>query len=646
MQARARYRKRRAVGISLAGDARRIKPMEQSNSAGSPRSRLSPTGTLGAGLGLALFVYFVNRAGVADIADGVRKVGSAFLVVLALSGFRFAARTLAWMCCVEGKPRLRFRDAYQATLVGDALGNLTPLSLLVSEPAKAMFVRNRAPLAHTLPALAIENLFYTLSVALVIACGLVALFLRFQTAATWWLASTGLLATLFVLVCTAHWVIWNHARIASGTLEWLRRRRWVPQGRDRWEERDRWDRWLQQVRQLETRTFSLYPRDRARLLPLVLLESSFHVAALAEVYLVLSLITEAPPTLLDAFLFESTNRFINVAFRFVPLRFGVDEAGTGMLATLLAFGETAGVTLAIIRKARMLSWIAVGTACLIGRGLSVQAILDEAEARPAGVVPNSESPSAPPDPQPATPESRIPDPKSRDIAIGVMARSPTAGAARIKTRLASFVPTESDRLALYTAFLADTVLACRTVVGAVLRVAYTPEGGRDGFTALGISDDELIPQRGANLGERERYLFEDLFAAGFRRVVIIGSDLPTLPMRHVSDAIARLGAPGSNVVLGPSEDGGYYLIALSAAVSGGRVPDLFTNIQWSTASALDDTVRAAHTAGFQVELVSGWYDVDDEQGMVRLRADLQDPRQATRASQTAVVLRKIFRNHN
>ena len=149
-----------------------------------------------------------------------------------------------------------------------------------------------------------------------------------------------------------------------------------------------------------------------------------------------------------------------------------------------------------------------------------------------------------------------------------MARSPTAGAARIKTRLASSVPTESDRLALYTAFLADTVLACRTVVGAVLRVAYTPEGGRDGFTALGISDDELLPQRGANLGERERYLFEDLFAAGFRRVVIIGSDLPTLPMRHVSDAIARLGEPGSNVVLGPSEDGGYSLIALSAAVAG------------------------------------------------------------------------------
>ena len=626
--------------------------MQQLDSLGPPRARLSRSGLLGAGLGLALFVYYVNRVGVQDIADGVRKVGLAFLMVLALSGLRFAARTLAWMRCVEGEPRLRFRDAYQATLVGDALGNLTPLSLFVSEPAKAMFLRSRASLAHTLPALAIENLFYTLSVILVVTGGLVALFLRFQTAAAWWLASAGLLALLLVLVCTVHWVIWNHLRIGSGTLDWLHSHWLVPRVHDRWDRRDRWNRWLQQVRELETRTFNLYPRDRARLLPLLLLESSFHVAAIAEVYLVVTLLTEARPTLLDAFLFESTNRFINVAFRFVPLRFGVDELGTGMLATLLAVGETAGVTLAIIRKARMLAWITVGIACLIGRGTSVRAILDEAEAaRVGGVSPNPDPPSANPDPKPPThdsrvlnpaPESRTPNPESRDTAIVVMARSPAGGAAGIKTRLASSVPADADRLALYTAFLTDTVLSCRTVVGAVLRVAYTPEGGRDGFTPLGVSDDELMPQRGANLGERERYLFEDLFAAGFRKVVILGSDLPTLPMTHIRDAIARLGEPNSSVVLGPSEDGGYYLIALSAAASGGPVPDLFTNVRWSTGSALDDTVRAGHSAGLQVELVPGWYDVDDEQRIARLRADLQDPRQAARAPQTAAVLQRIF----
>ena len=223
-----------------------------------------------------------------------------------------------------------------------------------------------------------------------------------------------------------------------------------------------------------------------------------------------------------------------------------------------------------------------------------------------------------------------------------MARSPAAGPARIKTRLASSVRTESDRLALYTAFLADTIRAGRTVAGVTLRVAYTPEGGRDGFAALGVNDDELMPQRGANLGERERYLFEDLFAAGFGKVVVLGSDVPTLPVSHLSDAVARLGASSPSVVLGPSEDGGYYLIALSASAPGGPLPDLFTKVRWGTASALDDTVRAARTAGLRVELLPGWYDVDDEQGMARLRADIADPRQAARASQTAAVLRRML----
>ena len=241
------------------------------------------------------------------------------------------------------------------------------------------------------------------------------------------------------------------------------------------------------------------------------------------------------------------------------------------------------------------------------------------------------------------PESRTPNPESRDAAIAIMARSPAAGPARIKTRLASSVRTESDRLALYTAFLADTIRAGRTVAGVTLRVAYTPEGGRDGFAALGVSDEELTPQRGADLGERERYLFEDLFAAGFSKVVVLGSDMPTLPVSHLSDAVARLGASlPSVVVLGPSDDGGYYLIALSAAAPGRPLPDLFTNVRWGTASALDDTVRAAHTAGLRVELLPGWYDVDDEQGMARLRADIADPQQAARASQTAAVLRRIF----
>ena len=612
--------------------------MQTVNNLKPPRARLWQPRVLGGGLGLAIFVYYVTRIGLKDVTEGVAKIGLAFPIILALSGLRFAVRTLAWMRCIEGETQLRFKYAYPATLVGDALGNLTPLSLLVSEPAKAMFVRTRASLAHTLPALAIENIFYTLSVILVIASGFMALLLRFQTTVAWWLPGASLLATFLLLVCAVHWVIWNHLRLGSGTLDWLHRHRLLLRISNA---QNRWNHWYQQIHELETRTFSLYPRDRARLLPLLLFESLFHVLAIAEVYLVITLLTESPPTLLDAFLFESANRFINAAFRFVPLRLGVDELGTGTLATLLAVGATIGVTLAIIRKARMLFWITVGVACLIGKGLSVRDMLDEAEVTrttSALTDPNHKAQAREP-----RPENNVPE--SIDVAIVVMARSPLTEGARIKTRLASSVPIDADRIALYEAFLFDILQSCRTMTNVVLRVAYTPEGGHHGFTALGVSDDELIPQRGANLGERERQLFEDLFSEGFKKVVIIGSDSPTLPMSHVRDAITKLSESRlRSVVLGPSNDGGYYLIALSASPLGNAVPDLFTNIRWGAESALNDTVRASYSAGLQVELLPKWYDVDDEQGISQLRTDLQDPQQAALAPQTTAMLQRIFQD--
>ena len=127
-----------------------------------------------------------------------------------------------------------------------------------------------------------------------------------------------------------------------------------------------------------------------------------------------------------------------------------------------------------------------------------------------------------------------------------------------------------------------------------------------------MTDAELLPQRGADLGERERgCVFRDLFAAGYGRVVMIGSDLPTLPRTHVARAL-ELVSPRT-VVLGRARDGGYYLIAL-AAEEPGTVPDLFRGIRWSTPAAFDDTVAAAHRAGLTVSLVPPWYDVDDERG--------------------------------
>ena len=160
----------------------------------------------------------------------------------------------------------------------------------------------------------------------------------------------------------------------------------------------------------------------------------------------------------------------------------------------------------------------------------------------------------------------------------------------------------------------------------------------DALETLGITDGELMPQRGDDLGARERAVFIDLFAAGFSKAVMIGSDLPNLPVSHLTRAVDLL--ESQTVVLGPARDGGYYLLGLTAP-SHGEVPDLFDGIRWGTGSAFDDTVAAVGRAGLRVALVPFWYDVDDEAGLAMLRRDLAEPGRETAAPATAAVIGEI-----
>ena len=578
---------------------------------GRTAPRVSPGGVAAAVLGVALFVYYVQRVGVGEIATGIGRLGWLFLVVVALGGLRLAVRGMAWRGCLEGVHRLTPGRAFQAVVAGDTLGNLTPLSLLISEPAKALFVRDREPVSRTLAALAVENLFYMLSAAFVIAAGALALVLRLRTADTWWLASVGLVTALIVLISLVHAVIWRRMRVASGLVELVGRRSLAPRLVARWGER---------VRRVEDHVYALYPREPGRLVRLACWELSFHALAILEIYIVVSLISDIAPTLLDAFVFESTNRFITTLFKPVPMRVGVDEAGTAALAEQIGFGTAAGVTLAIVRKTRMLVWMTAGVGLLVGRGLSVRrAIADARTARRAELAEGA----------------------TRGAAVAVMARSPE-GPRPPKTRLAGVLPDEHDRQRLYAAFLADVVAGCRTIDGVTLRVAYTEDGGTGGFDAVGIAEDQLMPQRGADLGDRERGVFEDLFRDGFSPVVMVGSDLPTLPAQRVVDALDRLRASDDRVVLGPANDGGYYLIGLAARTGDTAVPDLFAGIRWSTEWARADTLRAADRCGLTVDLLGDWYDVDDAASLTRLRGELATQDGARRAPATKKVLDEIF----
>jgi hypothetical protein len=113
--------------------------------------------------------------------------------------------------------------------------------------------------------------------------------------------------------------------------------------------------------------------------PVVALEVGFHALGVAEKHLTLWLILGSPPALLTSFIVETTDRLITVGFKFVPFQPGVGEAGTGLVTHLLGLGAATGVTVSIVRKARMGIWFLIGTALLVRRGLTARRVLEDAE---------------------------------------------------------------------------------------------------------------------------------------------------------------------------------------------------------------------------------------------------------------------------
>ena len=115
------------------------------------------------------------------------------------------------------------------------------------------------------------------------------------------------------------------------------------------------------IREVESRIYGVLGWPPMRLARVVLWEATFHITAVAEVWLVLRLLPGAAnATLIDAFLLESTGRFVTIAFKFIPYRLGIDEAGSGAVAQAIGMGPAAGVTLALVRRLRILVLNAFG----------------------------------------------------------------------------------------------------------------------------------------------------------------------------------------------------------------------------------------------------------------------------------------------
>lgn len=332
--------------------------------------RFAPLGIVFGLLGLALFVYFVRKAGLSEVLSGIGRLGWAFLFIIAISSVRHIVRSLAWTKCVEKPYRLRFRDALAARLMGDALGNIIPfISFAVSEPSKAVFVKHRVPLMVGLSALAIENLFYSLSVCVFILAGTTTLLLSFALPKPLRYASLVALVVILIVIPLGVLVIRSKARFLSGAIEFLRARGPA---------RNALGKLQPKAEALEERIYGFYERNGRRVLPLFSLELLFHLAGVCEIYTTLWFISPTAPSFRQAFILESVNRIINIVFKFMPFRVGVDEGGTEQVAKVLGFVKSTGVTLAIVRKSRDIFWSTIGVLLLLKRGFSLRSIGDEA----------------------------------------------------------------------------------------------------------------------------------------------------------------------------------------------------------------------------------------------------------------------------
>ncbi len=198
-------------------------------------------------------------------------------------------------------------------------------------------------------------------------------------------------------------------------------------------------------------------------------------------------------------------------------------------------------------------------------------------------------------------------------ALAVMARAPVSG--RTKTRLQPGL-TPEQCAAVSQAFLRDTIALTASLPQYTPFLAFTPGKARKLFESLSPTGMELVPQAGGDLGQRMYHLMHSFELKGYSPVVVIGTDIPTLQPTTLLQAIEALKT--SDLCLGPSRDGGYYLIGAQHADKR-----IFEDIPWSTADVLKLTIRKAKEARLSLTLLEEYTDIDTFEDLRRLYSDIQ-----------------------
>lgn len=199
-------------------------------------------------------------------------------------------------------------------------------------------------------------------------------------------------------------------------------------------------------------------------------------------------------------------------------------------------------------------------------------------------------------------------------AVAIMAKAPVPD--EVKTRLTPPLKPEEASY-IYQNFLLDKIEQVKSIEARRF-ISYTPETSEAFFRSIMPSGFFLISQAGADLGERLVNVSNGLFAQGAEKVVMLDSDTPNLPTDYIKEALSLL--DDVDVVIGPCEDGGYYLIGIRSFM-----PELFIGIPWSTSRVAELTIMKAQELGLTVSLLHGWYDVNTAIDLKRLKKDLDSP---------------------
>lgn len=322
-------------------------------------------------LGVGLFAYFIYSVGFYDILNYIEKFGIiGFAVILGAYFLRIGARAWAWKLSVYEPYSLGMKDTVPAVIIGEALSSMIPLGILVSGTSKAVAVRKRVPLVVGLSSVATENLFYSIVTSVFLILGAYTFLRSFNLEEGWIYTIDGLILVIFLVLLFLVTLIVRQWHFASETCEWVYQKGWLTgileHGR-------------MQVRLFENFIYGFYREYPKRFLPICLLEAAYHVIGIFEAWFILNRISEVMPSLVSAFLLESVSRLITIVFKLVPFLIGVDEAGSRFVAETIAAGAGIGVSLAIIRKGRIIFWTAVGLLLIIARGLSLRHFFEHHE---------------------------------------------------------------------------------------------------------------------------------------------------------------------------------------------------------------------------------------------------------------------------